>query len=249
MCVQYLNKSKPPLRMNPKNVGVVNRLYTRYKDGQEDDSIERFFSTEVESLYAPIAKRISDEKGEFVLTNEDFFVLVKFVVCQIVRTKAHLRCIEEQAGTALNTEVFIHNMARKMSRIVDRWIAKPPHASIYTPATRDSHFITGDNPVFSVTETRNYTGSDAPSDVLAIVKIDQILEDPNSEFTVPLSPFVCLTIRNDGAGLITPYAQPRPPAWVSTVNQRVYRQCVQFVEAMHERTLGFHVRRNTPALP
>lgn len=242
--VQFLTRDKPPLYLNPISVGVMHKFYTRYKNGFEDDSIETFFQKNVEDLYAPLARRVKEEKSDFVITKEDVLVLLRFVASQIVRTQAHMRCIEEQAGRVLNVEDFIHNMGRKMGKMVDAWKAKPPDISLYTSLPNiGTHFITGDNPVIAITQRVNHTGIETPFDSLSTVDIDKILEDPISEFTVPLSPYVCLTVRNGGSGMMNPFPQSREPAWTRMINRRIYGQCVQFVEAMDKDTLAFHEKR------
>jgi hypothetical protein len=248
--VQFLNKDKPPFRMNPQKVGVINRFYTRYVEGVKDDSIENFFSDDVEDLFAPIAKRVKEQASEFTLNDDDIPILLKFVASQIVRTQAHKRCIDEQAGQELSQDTFFHNMGRKMKKMFDAWLAKFPDILLHTPLPIiGNQFITGDNPVTSVTEKVNPTGIETPYDVLSIVNIDKILQDPNSAFTVPLSPYVCLTVANSGTERIFRSPQTFDSKWVSVINQRTYGQCVQFVEALHEHTLGFHVKRETPTLP
>lgn len=242
--VQFLNKEKPPVSLNPISVGKIHKFYTRYTNGLEDDSVETFFQINVEDLYAPIARRIKAEASAFTMEDDDIPILLRFVAAQIVRTQAHKRCIDEQAGIPLGPDVFFHNMGRKMKKIFDAWLRKFPNILLHTPLpVIGSHFITGDNPVVSVTGNVDFKGIETPFDSLTIVNIDKILEDASSEFTLPMSPYVCLTVVNRGTGQIFRSPQSLEPVWVSRINQRIYGQCVQFVEAMDARSLSFHERR------
>ena len=246
--VQYLNEDRPPLPLSPKSVAVINKYYTRFINGIEDDSIENAFQTLVEDHYAPIARRIKEQKSDFELTTEDVPVLLKFVAAQVVRTEAHRRCIEEQAGTAVSSDIFLHNIGRKLLKIVAAWKESLPDMTLYTSLPFvGSHFITGDSPVIAFGGKTDHSVIERPADMQTIVNIDKILEDPNSGFILPLSPYVCLMIRNNGSSQMMRSPQPREPDFVSKTNDLLYRQCVQFVEAMDERSLVFYKHRRAPA--
>jgi hypothetical protein len=241
--VQYLHKDGPPQHLNPIVVGVMNKFYTQYINGIEDDSIENAFQSLVEDDYAPIAKRIKEEKIDFTLTKEDVSILLKFVASQVVRTEAHRRCIDEQAGIAVGSDIFLHNMGRKLLKIIRAWQVRVPDIQLYTSLPLFGiHFITGDSPVVTFGGTVENIAVERPFDMQSIVNIDKILEDPNSGFIVPLSPYVCVFVRNGGTGQIMRSPQSRPPEFVSKTNELLYAQCVQFVEAMDEKSLAFHKR-------
>jgi hypothetical protein len=104
-----------------------------------------------------VAKRIAKEKNEFVFKDkEEAFSLLKFVATQVVRTLAHRRCIDQQAGMKVLQDVFIHNMHRKLHLISDRWIRHTPDVILWTPLPYlGCQFITGDNPVLCFTRDPN----------------------------------------------------------------------------------------------
>jgi hypothetical protein len=113
-----------------------------------DDGIEKFFGRFVEGDYAAVAKRITELKDEFVLEPHEVPVLLKFVATQVVRTQAHLECINVQAGIRVPQGLFINAMHRKLKLIVDRWMRHTPDVILWTPLPYvNTQFIRGDNPV------------------------------------------------------------------------------------------------------
>jgi hypothetical protein len=196
--VQFLNREKPPISLHPTRVGVVNDFYTRTIDGVDDDGIERFFANFVEGDYATVAKRATEEKNEFVFDRDGLFAVLRFVVTQLVRTEAHRRCINVQAGIKVSQDTFIHNMHRKMHMISDQWIAQTPEITLWTPLPcLGVKFITGDNPVVCFTNA----GDTSPVQTLVppepkIISLSVSLASSHNGFIVPLTPYLCLTILN-----------------------------------------------------
>jgi Protein of unknown function (DUF4238) len=241
--VQFLDKDKP-IPLHPRVVGKINDFYTRTINGVEDDGIERFFSTFVEGEYAAVAKRIKAEKSEFVLQPSDVATLLKFVATQIVRTQAHLDCINEQAGMKVPRVTFHHNMHRKMKMIADRWMRHTPDVILWTPLPLlRCQFVTGDNPVLCFTHDE-----DAPRVVSAMPKIIDLsvsLESSHNGFIVALSPYICLTVINSGKRdtITLRPAQCTDPNVVRNFNRMIYNQCVRFVAAQDPEHLKFHVKR------
>ncbi len=245
--VQFLNRDKPPISLHPARVGVINDFYTRTVDGVEDDGIEKFFSTFVEGDYATVAKRMKELKGDFVLQPDEIPVLLKFVVAQIVRTEAHLECVNQQAGMEVPRGLFIHNMHRKMKLIVDRWRRQVPEVILWTPLPfLATQFITGDNPVlcFCRTQEEPRVQSLVPPEPI-IIDLSVSLESSHNGFIVPLSPYLALTVLNSGKRdfIRLRSAQCTDPQVVRDLNRMIYNQCVNFVAAQDPEHLEFHVKK------
>jgi hypothetical protein len=239
---QFLDKDPPPLHLAPKSVGAIYKYYTRLIHGMEDDSLESAFGTLVESGYAPLAQRMRSEKDQFRLRKEDVPILLKFVAAQVVRTEAHRRCISKQAGYIVSSEVFVHNIGRKIRKIVEAWDAKAPDVLLRTSLPYiGSHFITGDSPAITF-RGPSQSAIEQPVDTMAVFDIDNLLADPDSGFILPVSPYVCLTVRNGGAGRMLVSPRREPPEFVAKTNEVMYGQCIQFIEAADARSLAFHRR-------
>ncbi|MGH9741165.1 MAG: DUF4238 domain-containing protein, partial [Candidatus Acidiferrum sp.] len=97
--VRFFASGKPPLPLHPVKVGVMKDFYIRRRNGIKNDGIERLFGDYVEGEYAPVAKRLKEQKNNFTLKVNDAPGLLKFAASQLVRTEAHFRCVSEQAGT------------------------------------------------------------------------------------------------------------------------------------------------------
>jgi hypothetical protein len=245
LCVQFLDKDKP-IYLHPSAVGKINDFYTRTINGIDDDGIEQFFMF-VEGQYASVARRIKEDKNEFVPQPDEIAILLKFVITQIVRTQAHRFCIDEQAGAEVPQGVFIHNMLRKMKMIADRWVQHCPDIILWTtlPHLR-SQFLTGDNPVlcFCRTEEEPRVQTLLPA-MPKIVDLRVSLESSDNGFVVPLSPYICLTVVNSGDRDSVKLRPPQctDPNVVRDVNRLIYNQCVQFVAAQDAEFLRFHMKK------
>jgi hypothetical protein len=238
--VQFLDRDPTPLHLAPKSVGTIYKYYTRLIDGMEDDSLESAFGKLVESGYAPLAQRMRKEKDQFRLRKEDVPILLKFVAAQVVRTEAHRRCISQQAGYTVSSEIFVHNIGRKIRKIVEAWEAKPPDILLHTSLPYIGvYFITGDSPAMTFRGPSESAIAQLV-DTMAIFDIDKLLADPNSGFILPVSPYLCLTVRNEGTGRMLVSPRREPPEFVAKTNELIYRQCVQFIEAADARSLAFH---------
>lgn len=240
--VRFLGKDQPPKSLHPLSVGIANDFYTRTINGVKDDSIEKFFARFVEGDYASVAKRIKTQRNKFTLDPDDIPILLKFVASQIVRSKAHFLCINEQAGTTVPPWIFLDNMLRKMEKLTTRWVTKAPDLRLWTALPDGAvQFITGDNPVICFADSspsiiKPYTSH-------SIISIDDLIETPHSGFIVPLSPYIGLTVHNGGQGNMTRTPDLAPPSSVRHLNHCIYLQCVQFVAALAPNQLDLHVRR------
>jgi Protein of unknown function (DUF4238) len=242
--VQFLDKEMP-ISLHPRTVGKLNDFYTQTIDGIDNDGVEKFFNKFVESQFANVARRIKDEKAEFVLQPADVPVLLKFVAAQIVRTESHRDCINVQAGIKVPQGVFIHNMHRKMKMIADRWTRHMPDVVLWTslPHLR-SQFIMGDNPVLCFSHSDDSGVSSLPP-MPKIIDLKVSLESSQSRFTVPLSPYICLTVINSGNRdkITLKPAQCADPRAVRDINQMIYNQCVRFVAAQEPEFLRLHNKK------
>jgi hypothetical protein len=240
--VQFLDKDKPPKSLHPLCVSLMNHFYTRVVDGVKDDAIEKFFSRHVENDYATVAKRIKSQRNGFTLEPNDVAILLKFVASQVVRSKSHLLCINEQAGMPVPPPIFLDNMLRKMKKLTTRWVTKPPDLRLWTTLPNEAiQFITGDDPVICFADS--YPSIIKPSTFRSIINIDELVETPHSGFIVPLSPYIALTVHNGGQGNIIKTPDFAPLNSVRHLNRCIYEQCVQFVAALDSEQLDFHVKR------
>jgi hypothetical protein len=241
--IQFLNHDKPK-SLAPVAVGKINDFYTRTVDGVDDDGIEDFFCQFVEGDYARVAKRIKEEKNEFMPQKEDINVFLKFVATQIVRTLAHRHCIDQQAGAKVPPFVFHHNMHRKMRFIIDRWQRQLPDVILETPLPIiGSQFITGDNPIICYTIDENAPAVFPP--VPKILDLKQTLESAQNGFLVALSPYIRLAVVNSS---VRKEITLQPPRCIEThqvraFNKLIYDQCMQFVGAQDAEHLNFHVKK------
>lgn len=58
---------KPPVPRNPRTVGRQRSLYIRSVKGEENDEIEHFLTTWIETPFAVLAQRIKRERDDFFL--------------------------------------------------------------------------------------------------------------------------------------------------------------------------------------
>jgi Protein of unknown function (DUF4238) len=224
---------------NPRSVGRQRSFYIGTRDGREDDEIERFFGSEVESSFAALSQRIKTEKNEFSqISGGELGTLSRFIASQVVRTPDHKRTIDVQAGAPVDKNTFLHVMLRKMHALISAWSAKMPPYEFYTCLPYvGKQFITGDNPVmvFLVNEMKVWMPNDNPQ--LGITDLAQILNHPNYQFWVALTPHVCVALIGDGVpGLVVP---PRTldPSRVRLFNSYVRGQCGLFTLARDKESL------------
>jgi len=95
--VKFSDKPKPEAR-KPTTVGFKRSFYIIEENGSETDRVEDFFNKTVETPFACLAQRISEEQDEFsTISGFELGVLARFVASQAVRTAGHKKCVEEQA--------------------------------------------------------------------------------------------------------------------------------------------------------
>ncbi len=197
--VKYSDEAEP-LQRNPAKVGRKRNLFIRTIGGTENDDVEKFFNTDVENSFALLSQRIKDAKDQFSnISGVELGTLCRFVASQAVRTLAHKRCLDTQAGTTVDNNTFNRNMLRQTWTIASFWKANTPKVNFYTslPYVGD-RYITGDNPVLVIQMNDNpiWVPRDVP--VLGITDVSDILKNPKYGFLVTLSPYVSVLIHGQG---------------------------------------------------
>lgn len=81
-----------------ETIGRREHLYTRIRDGNYSDELERWFSADFECLADPVIEKVTTAKS---LTPEDWRVLARFVALQDVRTPARMTEIINHASEYL----------------------------------------------------------------------------------------------------------------------------------------------------
>jgi len=237
--VKFTNEPEPEYR-TPRGVGWERRLYIRTRHGKEDDSIENFLANEVETPFAALSQRIKNERNEFsAISGNELGILSRFIAAQIVRTLGHKRAIDEQAGVAVDKNTFLRVMLRKMWILMRDWSTRQRQYYFHTslPHVGD-RFITGDSPVLilQVNDNRIWMAHDEPS--LQITDLAKILEHPNHQFWMPLSPYVCVCLR--GQWTEPPRLPPTTmdPAEIRMFNSHIRGQCELFTLARDKDSLA-----------
>jgi hypothetical protein len=237
--VKFANKE--PEQRNPDSVGKQRNLYVRRNvNGGENDSIEKFLGRTIETPFASLSKRIKEEGGEFSDINAvERLALLMFVASQAVRTKAHKRCVDIQAGTPVAQDVFLDVMLRQTKTIVNLWLENPPLLRFFTTLPYvGERFIAGDNPVvvLQVLDNRVWTPTDNPK--AQITPLDVLLNSPNVGFWLPLSPYICVSIQpRNGVAIFVP-PQQLELSEVRMLNQLLRGQCHDFVLARDRESLS-----------
>lgn len=198
--VKFRDAAEPQPR-NPSSVGKNRNLYIRTgPDGTENDAVEKFFDKDVENSFALLSQRIKDEKNQFSqISGVELGTLCRFVASQAVRTVAHKRCIDTQAGATVDTNTFLRVMLRQMWTIMHFWTANSPKIRFYTSLPYvGERYITGDNPVLVILVNDNPIWSPTSVPTLGITDVSDILKNPNYGFLVTLSPYVCASVHGQG---------------------------------------------------
>jgi hypothetical protein len=232
---------KPELEQrNPLSVGRKQSFYIVKRNGKEDDKVEDFFSDVVETPFAPLSKRIKEEQNRFAsITGEEWSALCAFVAVQAVRTPAHKRCIEEQAGTSVNTNTFVTVISRQALAIMEEWNKNLRGLHFYTSLPHvGEQFITGDSPVVVIQMKDNPIWVPTSFPELKTSDLAQILRNPNHEFWLSLSPYVCVSVRGPSSG--EPHLPPETvdPQFVRFLNGRVRAQSGIFWLARDQASLA-----------
>jgi hypothetical protein len=233
------NSNKPdPVRRRPIKVGRKRSLYIIRENGVETDKVEDFLDKNVEKDFAILSKRIKNESSEFKeMSRDEVGVIARFVASQAVRTLGNKDTIEEQAGEKVDTNTFAWVMSRKMLMMLNSWINNPPTFRFHTPLPNiGDRFITGDHPIVVQTVHDNKIWTPTENPELRITDLAEILQRPSYSFTVPLSPYVAVSIQRNGGQV---HLAPRELALtdVRRLNQLIRKQCRVFTLARDRDSL------------
>jgi Protein of unknown function (DUF4238) len=224
---------------NPERVGRKRNFYTQLVNGVEDDQIERFFGTNVETGFGLFSQRIKDEGLTLEPSGTELGFLVRFVAAQAVRTMAHKRCVEEQAGGPVDRETYLRVMTRQLKAITDAWGTNLPSFLFLTSLPYVTHrFITGDNPVVVFTSNRGViSGPPTETPVQTITQLPDILSNPESQFSIALSPYVTVMIGQPRANAAHVEFSKLDPIAVLKLNALLRDQCRSFTLARDKDSL------------
>jgi hypothetical protein len=236
--VRLADKPKPEHR-NPLSVGRKRSLYIVKRNGREDDGVEDFFKDVVEAPFTPLSRRIKEEQNQFAnITGEEWSALCGFVALQAVRTPAHKRCLEEQAGGPIDTNAFVTAISRQALAIMEEWNKNLRRLHFYTSLPHvGEQFITGDSPVVvtQMNDNRIWVPTSTPE--LKTTDLAQILNNPNHEFWLSLSPYVCVSARGPDWGEPRLPPEAVDPQFVRFLNGRVREQSRLFLLARDKSSL------------
>ena len=236
--VKFANKE--PEERNPRSVGKQRNLYIRRNlKGEENDGIEKFLGSTIETPFATLSKRIKTEGGQFSDINPvERIALLLFVASQAVRTTAHKQCIDTQAGTPVHRHVFLNIMLRQTKAISDIWLKNAPLLRFFTslPHVRE-RFITGDHPVIVIQVLDNVVWTPTDNPKAQITQLDVLLKNPNVGFWLPLTPYICVSVQPRETGAIFVPPQQVDPVQVRMLNQLLRGQCRSFTLARDRESL------------
>jgi len=235
--VRFSDKPKPEPR-KPTTVGFKRSFYIIEENGGETDRVEDFFNKTVETPFARLSRRISEQQDELsTISGFELGVLARFVASQAVRTAAHKKCVEEQARSPVSSTVFVRVMARLSWTILNNWINSNPNFHFYTslPHVAD-RFITGDHPVVVMVQNENMVWQPRDDPQRAIRKLEDILNDPGYAFHLPLSPYIAVCIHGKGGRCALPPRQV-DPLEVRALNDKIRGQSEFFTLARDPESL------------
>ena len=237
--VKFAHKLEPVER-NPRSVGRQRSLYIVTRGGIPHDDVEDFFSRLVEMPFAPLARRIRDEKNRFAtITEDESNALCTFIALQVVRTIAHKRCLDEQAGRDLDSNAFVGTLVRQALGIIEAWNEGSPELQFYTPLPHiGDRFITGDSPVVTIQMNDNPIWIPRSEPRLAITDVKQLLNSPNYYFWIPLSPYVCASLTGRGTQATRLPPRVADPQLVRFLNDRIREQSRIFTLAKDKPSLA-----------
>jgi len=209
--VKLASKSKLEHRQ-PRTVGSLRSFYIRKQNGVETDNVERFFE-KIDTPFALISQRVRNEGSELgKLSRQEVSVIRSFVASQAVRTIAHKRCVEEQAGCKVDSGLFVSVMLRMLKMLFEAWRSKPPGLDFCTPLPLvGEQFITGDSPVAIVRMIDNPVVTLTAMETLQITRLEELLRAPGYSFRIALSPYVMVSVHDkNGAHLGLPPRRIEP---------------------------------------
>jgi len=231
---------KPPVQRNPRSVGRQKSLYIRNVKGKENDGIEHFFSTWIETPFAGLAQRIKRERDEFFLgTAEEYGALLRFVGAQAVRTLGHKQCVDIQAGQSIDRNTFLRVMLRQMWTVGHVWRKNLPRVRFFTMIPYvGEFFISGDHPVLVIQVRDNsvWVPTDEPKQ--SITQLNDILNSPDWGFLLPLTPYICVWVEPRGG--VGPYStlERLEPPQVRHLNGLLRAQSNLFLLARDRESLN-----------
>lgn len=235
--VKFANRSTAEHR-NPVKVGRIRSFYIRTQNGSETDNLERYFEG-IETPFAALSARIREEGSDFCrVSAEELSLLHIFVAAQAVRTLAHRRCVEQQAGGPVNRNVFGRVIIKMMMTLMRAWQSSPPGLHFYTPLPYiGQRFITGDNPVVSIVVNDNPIWVPTATPTLGITRLGDILGNAKHGFEMSLSPYLMVSIRGKVSGESGLPPQAIEPPHVRFFNERIRGQCNVFTIGGNEEDL------------
>jgi hypothetical protein len=227
-------------RRRPRQIGKRRSLYIRNVDGVERDTIETLFGREVESRFSRLAMRIKHAREKFSnITAEEIVVLLRFIACKGVRTLAHWKCVDEQAGSPVGKSVFQDVMLRQMRQLTAFWAQAAPRLRFYTPLPYvGDHFISGDHPVVAIFVRKNELWLPDGNPEQRITQLHDLLANPKYEFSLPLSPYVCVSVHAADGELTLLPPETIDPSKVRFLNGLIRNQCNRFIIARDRASLS-----------
>jgi hypothetical protein len=231
----------PPEYRNPNSVGKEWNLYIRTVNGIEDDVIEKFFGREVENSFALLSQRVKSEREKFGanLTVDEAAVLLRFIASQAVRTLGHRRCVDTQAGRSVDKDEFLRVMFRLMKTMCDFWIKNPPYLRFFTTLPFvEEHFIAGDSPVliFQVYDNPVWVPTAEPKQQIG--QVTDIFSSLKYEVSLPLSPYVAVTVHRRIGPAPHSFPQTMEPPMVRRFNSLLRGQSRIFTIARDKESLN-----------
>jgi len=240
--VKFANEPNPVHR-NPRSVGKRRDLYIWTQKGVATDNVEQFFGNQVESQFALLSQRIKEEGSKFsIMSGVEQGVLCRFIAAQTTRTLAHKHCMEQQAGTSVDTNTFVRVMLRQTHALIENWRNRTPTIHFFTSLPLvGEHYVTGDSPVLAIqiNESRVWMPGDTPQE--SITNLTDILSSPKHCFMIALSPYICVSVQNWGDGQTHLPPTHVPPRDVQWSNDLVRTQSREFVIALRKESLPRHL--------
>lgn len=219
---------------------TLGDLYIRNVNGMEDDGIEDFLGRQIEDDYAHLAQRIRNERDKFAnIKLEEGAALLRFVASQAVRTPAHLQCVNTQAGRPVGKNDFLQVMLRQTKTMCDFWVKNPPYLRFFTTLPFvEERFIAGDSPVIILQFWDNPVWMPTDEPKLRITDLTDILTHPKYEISLPLSPYVAVTVHPRVGPAPSLLPDTMEPPMVRRFNKMIRNQSRIFILARDKESLN-----------
>jgi hypothetical protein len=235
--VKETDNTEPLLRKAGK-VGKKRNFYIRTIDGVQNDAIEIFFGKAVETAFTDVSRKIKEHPEEIDLSGTESGVLARFVAAQTVRTDAHRRCIDQQAGRPVDRDTYLNVMTRQMWTITKAWGESLPNAQFLTTLPYVAHqFITGDCPVLVFTSKQSAVLTPTVEATRTITPLPEILGSSQSEFVMTLTPYVAVRLGHFGPNEPSTRPYPLDPEVVLKLNRHIRDQSSLFTLARYKESL------------